>query len=557
MKLWRLILLQLKVGFGLSALTWNLRHDRFKFLKSTGLALIIAVAVSPLFFFGYLPFLRIVYEQSSALNQGQVVITMALIFSSFLVFFFGIAYTMSAFHFSKDMSFLVPLPLQQRDILTAKFAVVLINDYLTVFPFLIPAVLVFGFNQQPGIAFWAMAAVILLFAPILPLAVVSVLILLLMRVTNLGTKKDTLRLLGMFGFIVVILILNVLFSSVMEGGEAELVQRILSQKDGLVNYIGRTYPPAIWATQALSSAGAAAVQNFILFIGTSLAAGALMFYLGGRIFYQGLIGGDETGARTGLSADDLGKKTSRSTSPIYAIAVREIKTLIRTPIYLFNSVAMLLIIPVILLIPAFTGGGGIGQSLEMLNNLGVRSLIVLSAAAALGGLAIFTPAASSTFSREGKLFWISQVIPVSPGQQIKGKILYSYIIVWLAVPLLIIFAFMAPLSFPETILAVLLGSVICFPVITISILVDLIRPYLHWDNPQKAIKQNINVVAAMVLSGAALYLIFIAGRFTYTTGVGDLYLYLTVFTVSLLLGTVPYAVLMKIADKRYRDINSQ
>ncbi len=49
----------------------------------------------------------------------------------------------------------------------------------------------------------------------------------------------------------------------------------------------------------------------------------------------------------------------------------------------------------------------------------------------------------------------------------------------------------------ELILVVILGLLASLPAIVACLLIDLIRPYLNWDNPQKSIKQNINVVLAM------------------------------------------------------------
>jgi ABC-2 type transport system permease protein len=282
----------------------------------------------------------------------------------------------------------------------------------------------------------------------------------------------------------------------------------------------------------------------------------LLFGLAGsRYFYRGLIGGEEVARGPKISEEALGKRLSRSTSPVYAIALREIKLLFRTPIYLFNSVALLLIIPVVLLIPALTGGGGIGQIVEMAFATGNRAALVLVAGAFMGGMALFTPAASSSFSREGKLFWISQVIPMSPREQIRGKILYSLMIAWLAVPLVVLFSIRTvPLTFSELVIAVLLGTALSFPAITISLLIDLLRPYLDWDNPQKPIKQNVNVLLAMVAGAGLFYAIYFLTRQVMAVGVGSFGLYLTVLLLSLVTGLIPYSILIKIADSRYRDI---
>jgi len=55
----------------------------------------------------------------------------------------------------------------------------------------------------------------------------------------------------------------------------------------------------------------------------------------------------------------------------------------------------------------------------------------------------------------------------------------------------------------------MLGTALSFPAVTLSLLIDLLRPYLDWDNPQKAIKQNINVLLGMMAGGGLFYTIYI------------------------------------------------
>jgi hypothetical protein len=91
------------------------------------------------------------------------------------------------------------------------------------------------------------------------------------------------------------------------------------------------------------------------------------------------------------------QKLSSASSPAVAIAMREIKYLLRTPVYLFNSLAVLVIVPVILVIPLISGGIS-----EQLNRYALRDeiprLVQISALAGFIALmALFTPAASSSF----------------------------------------------------------------------------------------------------------------------------------------------------------------
>jgi ABC-2 type transport system permease protein len=250
----------------------------------------------------------------------------------------------------------------------------------------------------------------------------------------------------------------------------------------------------------------------------------------------------------------MAQKLSSSSTPAVAIAMREIKYLLRTPVYLFNSLSILVIVPVILVIPLISGGA-ITTMIDSLRSEISRLAQVSALAGFIAMMALFAPAASSSYSREGKQFWISQVIPVSAKEQVTGKILYSCLMSALSIPLVLLVSFvLLPLSAAELLLVVVIGLLASLPALVVSLLIDLIRPYLNWDNPQKAIKQNINVLLAMLAGGVIYALIFLAGWLTYQFTGSDLAVYLSTATFSLAIGALLYRFMIKIAPNRYRDI---
>jgi ABC-2 type transport system permease protein len=555
MNLLILIRQQLNVSFGLSALKWYAKHDKKKFLGGLALALLIVVSLIPAYFFVYLRMIDMIYVSGLSFGQPQLVLIVAFVMVSLLVLVFGIGFVMSTFYFSRDLPQLIPLPFHPREIIGAKFFVVLVQEYLTVIPLLLPVLFIYGRGEGVSLYFWLAGGIIFLLLPVIPLTIISAVILVMMRVTNLGQRKDFLRMAGMLIMIVGILVINTFLTRIPNMTEQEMIAFLMSE-EGLVVQVAKTFPPALMATRSLTAQGMTALVNLGGFILLSLGGIVLTLFLGDRLFYSGLIGGEEISSRKSISTAQLERKLSQVSSPAMAIARREIKILLRTPIYLFNSVGMLLIAPIILVLPSFTGQEG-NPLLSLLSMAGSRIFVPLVGSAVVGVMAIFTPAASSSFSREGRLFWISQTIPVSPRQQINGKILYSFLISLLTVPLLVLMSlFYIPVTFFELAVMIILGLFLSFPAITISLLVDLMRPYLTWDNPQKAIKQNLNVVLAMVISGSVFFLIYRLVMFLLQKGTADITIYLALAATSLVLGGIPLTIMMQIADARFRDIRT-
>jgi len=553
MSLLKLILLQLKVNFGLSALAWYRRHDRKKFLGSVGIIFLVIFGFGPLFYL-YLRIVQAAYVSFLAVRQPQAVLTMGFVAASLLVIVFGIAFVMSAFYFADDLSFLIPLPVRPRDILSAKFAVVLVNNYLTILPFFLPVLWVYGVSGTPeGPLYWLTGLLIFLLLPVVPLVLVTVFIIFFMRATHLSQRRDTLRMAGMLLFLVFILAFNFFISRIPEGHEMEFIQNLIGNREGLVSYIGRVFPPAVAATRALAGEGSEALGGFAAFLGMNVVGLGLLAYLADRFFYQGLIGGQEVTARRQVSAAVLEKRLSQTGSPQRAIAAREVKILLRTPIYAFNTVLVLILVPISLALPFLAGGGaGMGEILGLLQSADGHFFSVLGGAVFIGMMALFTPGASTSFSREGKQFWLSRIIPVAPAEQVRAKVAYSLFFAAWALPLAVAFSLLvAKWSAAELLLVLVLGMAMSFPAITLSLLIDLLRPYLNWDNPQKAIKQNINVVLAMVAGGGLLALLFLGAQRLHGAGWGDWTIYALLLFLSLLAGYVPYAVLQRIAGERY------
>ncbi len=553
MNILKLTLIQLRINFGLSALRWYMKHDLKKFLGAVGVVALVIFSLSPVFFV-YLKLLHGAYQVTAELGQPEVVLATGLMASAMLVLFFGLTAVLSVFFFSRDLSILVPLPLQPGTIMGSKFAVIIVYEYLTIAPFLLPAIWVFGLGSNAGPLYWIIALPVFLLTPIIPLGIATLFTLLLMSLTNLSKKRDTLRIIGMVFFLLLIFLLNYFLTGIPEGEEIAYIEELLLKSEGLLMYITRIYPPALFAVRALSSAGPAKFIWFLYFLLLNLAGAALVFMAGQKLFYRGLIGGNEVSKGKALSKDVMAQKLSSSSAPAVAIAMREIKYLLRTPVYLFNSLSILVIVPVILVIPLISGGA-LTAVIDSLHNEIPRLVQVIALAGFIAVMALFTPAASSSYSREGSQFWISQVIPVSAKEQVNGKILYSYLMSALSIPLVLLVSFVfLPLGPAELLLVIVIGLLASLPAIVVSLLIDLLRPYLTWDNPQKAIKQNINVLIAMLAGGVIYALIFLAGWLVYQVSRADLLVYLAVAAVSLAIGALLYLFIIKIAPNRYRDI---
>ena len=173
------------------------------------------------------------------------------------------------------------------------------------------------------------------------MAIASILTVVLMRLTGFTKRKDMLTIIG--GFLLVAAIIGVQFFIQTKlpapGDEQQFMMQLLSQANSLVSVAGKQFPPSIWATLAISSAGTS--EGFInlgLFLGVSAISFALFLMLGNKFFYQGVLSGFEVSVSKRDTSAKMATKTQFSErNPLISLAVTEMKLFSRTPVFVLNG----------------------------------------------------------------------------------------------------------------------------------------------------------------------------------------------------------------------------
>ncbi|MGB8951456.1 MAG: hypothetical protein WCC06_02140 [Candidatus Aminicenantales bacterium] len=548
----------LRVNFGWSLLRsgYLLRHKRDWWLVP--LILLGVVGLVPAMIY-YIKLIEFLYDSLVPVGQTASILTLGILFGQFLILIFGLYYIIAAFYFSRDLELLIPLPLTPTQVMLSKFTVILINEYLTIAPLILPILIVYGFLSRSGPVYWMGAALIYLLLPVIPLAIGGLLVFGMMRMINLGRKKDVLIIVGSLILIAAALGFQFWFGkTTTEELDPEVLVRLLSSPDGLVQRVGASFPPSIWATKVLAyGLSASGLANTAWFAGISLALFLGLLFASKKLFYEGLIGLSETSAsRRILSRDQIESGVSSGRRPVRAIFLRELRLMNRTPIFLLNGVLAVVLIPAIFLIMAKAGNQpeGLGRLLVLVQS-GNPTIAVLAAAlfmAVCGGL---NGTASSTYSREGAQFWISKVIPVSPTDQAKGKFLHSYAVVVLGlaaatVVLAFVFQMKASLLLAALVLAASAGVVMT----AVGMMIDLARPLLTWIHPQKAIKQNLNVLLAFFADLGIIFGLFLLTRILRLWGLVGAAQIAVLTVILLVMAGLSFSLLLKFAENRLPQI---
>ena len=557
----------LRSNFGLA----TLKHRLLKEKKDRWLVPLVAAAglgVVPMFY-GIVLLIENVYLALKPMGQERALLSFGILAGQILILLFGIYYVIAAFYFARDLEFLIPLPLRPSEVMASKFAVIVINEYLTVAAIVLPVVITVGVLAHAGIGYWVNAVLVYLALPVIPLAIVSLAVVAMMRFINISRKKDALILIGSLVLIGLSFALQLgIGRSARNGGagaSAQSVAAFFTSPDSLLNRVGAVFPPGIWATKAIAAEFTGeGLANLALLLGVSLALFAGMVVVAEKLFYRGVIGlGETTGKKRRLTPDEMSRRVSSGRRAFAAIFGREWKIMNRTPIFLLNGVLVSVFVPAIFVLMATidTGGKGAagrgGDPMALLRAMASANplIVILAAALFMTICGSINGTASSTFSREGAQFWISRVIPVAPRQQAAAKFVHSYLVATLgvvtasvvgAVFLHLSAAYLAPAIVLSLMAGVLLTAV--------GMMIDLARPLLDWSNPQKAIKQNLNVLLALLADVGILTAVFFGVKALIKTKLATSVVLGVVALALAALAAVSYAALLRFADKRYPEI---
>ena len=539
--------------YGISSFKYKASKNHMEVLKFIGLMLILVVSLSPMLL-GYIVYIESSYKGLQSYGAQGAVITLGVVLSSTLILILGLFYVISTFYFTSDMEHLITLPLRPAQILGAKFGVVLVSEYITELFIVLPPIIIYGIGEGAGVLYWIYALIGILIIPVIPLCIISMIAIVVMRVTNIGKKRDLYRTIGSLVVIFALMGIQFYIQNVAERGGIQKISNMLFSESGLINVIASAYPPAAWISKALiQSNGINGLVMLLFFLAASAVFLILFEYLGEKFFIGGYMGSGSVEAKRKRITDQKFVKETASKSKVMAVFWREFNILNRVPVFFINNVFIIVMVPFMFLMMYFLSPGE--EMNELVNIIRApRGIYIASLVAA--GIAIFTAAAnmtpSTSLSREGAQFFVSKYIPVSPHDQILGKVLHSFALISVG-DLLASFTvgFIIRLPLIHLLTSFLISAAASWAIIEIGLMIDLTRPLLVWDNPQKAVKQNLNGVISMFFNALWPGLsLFATGRLISNPVFG----YTLLLVLFLALDIIMYKVLMSYAQKRYADI---
>lgn len=475
------------------------------------LLLILGLFVAaPMVFSGY-----IIGEMFKGLDLYPIFSSLLPIMS-LMVLLFSIFGIISTFYLSSDMDTLLFLPFKSKDIILAKFFNSLTSVYLIELMMMTPILIGIGIGAGANILYYLNTILVTIFLPIVPLSIFGILIVSLMRYTALNRIKDKMQYI-LTGVILVFVVGIEIFSTSSMGEAPEDLGAALSSMDNTLSHIlFYTIPASI----SLSNSNVLiSILSMLGLIALSVGSVYLFSLVADKTYIKGVLGKPQLARKK--RNEEIKIKDEKKVSVFGEFVKYDLKTILRSPAYNMNLIIPVFLVPIIFVISfgfGFTEGAEIDMSLsdivamvkEMINVK--NGSIFLFVLAGLTFFTSFTMISSSAISREGKQAFFLKMIPVAPITIINSKIFLG-VVLGLLPCLLVLIALLVVGLINILDFILFLVPLFFYVVLTnyLSIIIDLKKPSLKWENETAAVKQNINSLFEMLIDWGLTIIIIILG----------------------------------------------
>ena len=289
-KILSLIKTDFNTTFGLSSIAYSFKNKKNRWqLILFGIAML---SIVPSYFL-IVKSLDGMYDIYAQIGQRSMFLLTGFLASQILIFFLGLLYVMSKYYFSNDMAHLVPLPIKPSYIIGSKFATLMISEYLTSLPIILPFIIIYGTKSGVGPLYWLYSILLIIFLPVVPLVLASIVVMIFMKYTNIGAKKDLIRtvsaVLFLIGMIYIQLKIQTIAQNALVQGSDFLVN-LIKDSNLLVRKLGVSFPPSQWAALTLANSSSfVGVINLLTFVVVGIISFTLMIFLSEYLFFDGLI----------------------------------------------------------------------------------------------------------------------------------------------------------------------------------------------------------------------------------------------------------------------------
>ena len=447
-------------------------------------------------------------------GQEEIFLNIYFLILAILMMFQTILVCTNVFYFSKDLEFVLPLPIQPIELLIAKYGTLLSKLYVSEIAFGLTPILIYGIRTNSSLLFYIYAIIVFILFPIFLSLVVSVIMMFVMKISKFIRNKDIFQVIMTLLLIILLfsieykLMGNILMNNTeMKSVDEEYLLKTVEEFNKNIKESNKYFLVINPSVDILVKPRVASIVQILKIIAIDLIAFAIFIIIGKRTYLKDILKNTTYLNNIKSKSTNL-QKSCKSRSKSRAYINKEFKDLFRNPMFFMQCVypaftwLVTIVIISIMLIPKIEE---ILRNEEFRSSLGNISFDLTAVYLILGlmQLLFMTSSASLTaVSRNGKNAVFMKYIPISFYKQIVYKGIPQIFINFVSIIVIlgIVHCSIASISWNYIIAIFILAMQLNIINSYIMLIVDLIRPKLEWDTEYDVLKQNNNKIFQYVFT---------------------------------------------------------
>ena len=524
----------------------------FKEKRGRTVGMFIAVLILIVYMAGFLYFIeKKALDLMMPMGMGDVIVSLSVVLATGATLIMAFFFVMSSLYMGRDAAYIAALPVKSRTVLSAKLAQVWVYETAIDAVIILPACIQYGIRAGMPADFYLRMVIVWLTAAILPVAIISLVSALVIRISALWKHREIIATVGGIAFFIgyMFLMMNVgqITGDAADGGE--MISQLILSNTARIQSMTSLFPPAAWAAEGILGNWA----KLGLFVLVSIAAIALVIWILGYPYRKLSLLVTETPAASAKGG--IRKGAIREGNAYLANVKREFKQILRVPSYMMNIIPicfMPLLFVIMMTVIVGSKIGDEGESLQVIFSTLNPALVMGILAAMMAYVGGMNPALSTAVTREGKGHDFLIGLPVSGRTLIKAKFTVGCglsLLGMLAATIALVIVF--PAARLEAILAFVLCALFVYAAACIALTHDIKHPKFNWTTEQEAVKQNFGVMISMLVSWGILILLAVGTYFMISAGWGIWPVFMILASALAVLCVALRAHMYKTVDKYY------
>ena len=435
------------------------------------------------------------------INAEAVFIDLVFMMVFFLNILQAVFSSINLLYFSKDTDSILTLPLKPYQIILARTNVMIILEFAVNMLIGLVPLIIYGVKLNCGALYYISVIIGLLLLPILPIIIISLISMVIMSFSKITKNKNKFQLFTTLIMLVLVIAFSVAITRIdSETMTDEQMAQTLTSAGGFTEMLKTYFPTFGFLVNSIHS------NNILTILFETIKTIAVTFlgiviYLlcAQKLYFKGLIGSLYSGEKTKKGKVKI-KAKSRRLGTTYVL--KELKILIRNPVYLVQCVLPALIFPVLIVALIFILSDeelkGITNSLTLMLNFN-KPLILMGLVAIMQFFAMFIYVSITAISREGKNATFIKYIPVPLYKQYMYKIIPNILMnIFSTLIVLGVVRYLLPIPITDLIIVFAVSILMNISLSMLCLIMDLKRPKLQWNTEYAVVKQNMNLVFPMI-----------------------------------------------------------